>query len=122
VADIRFDTIGYWLEVKLGRLSKYAVALLFALSFPAATLAGQDEYDNQYCHDPAEIAKWEKMLAEAPGDTGLHALHALWVGLCLKVEYRQLTTSQANMIFDHAREAIIATAEDRSQQPRKDSF
>lgn len=65
------------------------------------------EYDNAYCHDPAEIKRWQGILENNAGNDNVQALHALWLGLCLKVENRQLTVNRANEIFENARQAVV---------------
>lgn len=37
----------------------------------------------------------------------IQALHALWMGLCLKVEAHALTENRANNIFENARESLL---------------
>ncbi|MFO7767193.1 MAG: hypothetical protein R6V33_12240 [Pelovirga sp.] len=66
-----------------------------------------NEYNTEYCHDAAELQKWEQMLTNNPDSQSLAAIHALWIGLCVKVEARQLTTIQANQLFERFRKALI---------------
>jgi len=79
--------------------------LLLTIVFPLFCIA--DEYDAEYCHDPVELQKWEQMLSNDPDSEPLAAIHALWIGLCVKVEARQLTTIQANRLFERFRDALI---------------
>ena len=46
---------------------------------------------------------WEALLQEHPGDMQIHALHALRLGLCFKVDRADLTVSQATEIFENMR-------------------
>lgn len=80
-------------------------SLLLVLFSAFSTFAG--EYNADYCHDPAELKKWDHLLNSNPDSEPLVALHALWIGLCVKVEARQLTTLQANQIFDRFRDALV---------------
>ena len=80
--------------------------LTLFLIIPGLVHAG-DDYDNGYCKDPVELQKWSDMLEKSPDDDGAAALHALWIGLCIKVEARTLTTERANMIFEDFRWGII---------------
>jgi len=79
--------------------------LLLVVCLAGTTIAA--EYDTSYCHDPAELQKWEQMLTNNPDSEPLAAIHALWIGLCVKVEARQLTTIQANRIFERFRNGLL---------------
>jgi hypothetical protein len=39
-----------------------------------------------YCHSPESGAEWDQLLAQHPHDQGLQTLHALRLGICLKVD------------------------------------
>ncbi len=60
----------------------------------------------KHCHDPATWQTWEALVAEHPDDMGIHALHALRIGLCVKVDRNELTIAQATTIFEEARVAL----------------
>jgi hypothetical protein len=79
--------------------------LLLTIFFPSLCIA--NDYNTDYCHDPAELQKWEEMLTNDPDSEPLAAIHALWIGLCVKVEARQLTTTQANRVFEQFRDALV---------------
>ena len=81
---------------------KTAVLLLLPL-----LLFATDEYDTKWCHEPSEHMKWELMVQENPDHDGIQALHALWLGLCVKVDAKQITTSKANEIFNSSRGAFL---------------
>ena len=74
------------------------ISLALVICLEATAIA--DEYDTSYCHDPVELQKWEQMLINDPDSEPLAAIHALRIGLCVKVEAKQLTTNQANRLFD----------------------
>lgn len=80
-------------------------ALLFVIFSISITVA--DEYNTNYCLDPDELYKWNQLLNNNPDSEPIAAIHALWIGLCVKVEMRQLTTTQANLIFERFRAALI---------------
>ena len=82
----------------------YLVLLLtFTLLFvnlPA--IAAED-----YCSDPESWREWEELLEKYPNDSDIQTLHALRIGLCLKVERGDLTVEQGTDIFEKARQAIL---------------
>ena len=90
------------------------ISLALAAFLAAASSAG--EYDASYCHDPVELLKWEQMLNNDPDSEHLAAIHALWIGLCVKVEAKQLTTNQANKLFDLFRDALVEQIEQQQSE------
>jgi hypothetical protein len=42
--------------------------------------------ENNYCNDPDANMQWEALIQEDPDDMQIHALHALRLGLCFKVD------------------------------------
>ena len=85
---------------------KITISAVLFFFFMAPVLVAS-EYNTDYCHDPVELQKWEQMLTNNPDSEHLAAIHALWIGLCVKVEARQLTTLKANLIFERFREALV---------------
>lgn len=90
-------------------------ALLLVLLLASATVAS--EYNADYCHDPTELQNWQQMLTNDPDSEPLAAIHALWIGLCVKVEARQLTTMQANRLFERFRDALIEQIQQQKSSP-----
>ena len=73
--------------------------------------------DTNYCNDAAANAQWQKLVTEKPGDMLLQALHALRIGLCVKVEAGQITVDQATDIFEDMRMALVQRrAAEQAQQ------
>ena len=79
-----------------------------------------DEYDNDYCKDPVELQKWQKILEGNPNSDIHAALHALWVGLCVQVEMHSLTTERANRIFENFRWGVIESIQAENEQLEKE--
>ena len=90
------------------------LALIFAL-FAVGEYAAAEE---NYCKDPASWVEWENLLQEHPGDMDIQALHALRLGLCIKVERGDLSLRQASRIFERAREAIVQSRQATKGEPR----
>jgi hypothetical protein len=92
---------------------KYVVIFLFPVIIFAI-----DAYDTKWCHEHSEHLKWEMLVQENPDNDGIQALHALWLGLCIKVDAKQITTAKANEIFNSSRAAFLLhlpQEEDNSQ-------
>ncbi len=62
--------------------------------------------------------EWEALIQKHPGDMQLHALHALRLGLCLKVERGDITLDESTEIFENMRMALISAKE----REREDEF
>jgi hypothetical protein len=73
---------------------------LFIANLPAT--AAED-----YCSDPESWEEWEELVEKYPNDSDVQALHALRIGLCLKVERGDLTVEQGTDIFEKALKAIL---------------
>ena len=51
--------------------------------------------------------EWDALVDKNPNDMEVQALHALRIGLCVKVDRGRITLNKATEIFESAREAII---------------
>ena len=69
------------------------------------SIALTKNYDTSYCHDKEDLAVWSR-LSKSP-NLKVQELHALYIGLCTKVEHHDLTTDQAQLIFENAKERIL---------------
>jgi hypothetical protein len=78
------------------------VLLAFLLFIPGPATARET-----YCDNVAVWQDWEERTANHPDDTALHTLHALWMGLCAKVTRNELTTDQADAVFEYMRRSFI---------------
>ncbi len=86
--------------------------LLFSYSFNAE--------DKNYCEDSDANIQWEALIQEHPEDMQIHALHALRLGLCFKVDRGDLTVSQATEIFENMRSALIGARARESEEELKE--
>jgi len=72
-----------------GQTMKPLIISLALVACIAATSTA-DEFDTSYCHDAVELQRWNDLRSDNPDSEPLEAIHALWIGLCVKVEARQL--------------------------------
>ena len=82
----------------------YLVSLLFFALFVAnlPAIAAED-----YCSDPESWEEWEELIEKYPNDSDVQALHALRIGLCLKIKRGDLTVEQGTDMFEKALKAIL---------------
>ncbi|MCP5142907.1 MAG: hypothetical protein H6980_11200 [Gammaproteobacteria bacterium] len=85
---------------------------ILTIAILAASFAHADE---PYCTD-TDVKEWESQVSATPYDAGLQMLHALWIGLCQKVESGNLDRDVANVIFEKQRHALI---EERMMKNRR---
>lgn len=93
----------------------YLVLLLIftLLSANLPAIAAED-----YCSDPESWREWEELLEKYPNDSDIQTLHALRIGLCLKVERGDLTVEQGTDIFENARKAILEKKKAETKKTR----
>ncbi len=65
--------------------------------------------EKNYCDDPDANMQWEALIQKHPDVMQVHALHALRIGLCFKVDRGDLEVSQATEIFENMRSVLINT-------------
>ena len=85
---------------------KHLLAFVFSIIILSADNKSSD-YDTSYCHDKTELARWQMLNLKHPKDHNIQTLHALWIGLCQKVEKKEITTNMAQEIFEKARSSVI---------------
>ncbi len=77
--------------------------------------------EKNYCEDSDTNMQWEALIQEHPDDMQIHALHALRLGLCFKVDRGDLTVSQATDIFENMRRALVnAKAREMEEELKAD--
>lgn len=64
-----------------------------------------NNYDNSYCYDKDDLKIWTKNAKSK--DPKVQEFHAIFIGLCKKVGDRDLTTEQAQFIFEQTRTRLF---------------
>lgn len=68
--------------------------LILAVSWPVYA------DDSAFCNDPAMWERFDAMAAEYPEDIPLQILHALKIGLCVKISQGSISTGSAITLFN----------------------
>ena len=89
--------------------------IVLALVF-SASLAYTEEQEN-YCLDKESWKEWEALVQKYPNDEDVQTLHALRLGLCVKIEQGSITFEMAREIFNRAHEMVIQKT--KSERERK---
>jgi hypothetical protein len=83
---------------------KWVLAIAVALVLMTANAAADPV---NFCHDEATWRQWTELVRENPGDDQLQMLHALRIGLCIKIEQGSISFDRANQLFNRAHESSI---------------
>jgi hypothetical protein len=79
-----------------------------------ATLPSAETTDRTYCEDEGTRRDWEERTANNPDDSDLQTLHALWLGLCVKIQREGLAVDQATDLFERIRHRLIERRREQS--------
>jgi hypothetical protein len=67
------------------------------------------------CEQEASWKEWQVLAAKHPEDQGLQALHALRIGICVKIKRDELSVQQGADIFEKARQALLIEWKEAAQ-------
>ena len=87
-------------------INRVARGILILMLISALQNTALAETEN-YCSDPESWKQWNELVQKHPNDLEVQALHALRIGLCVKIENGSTTPEQAIEIFETARETIF---------------
>ena len=79
------------------------LSLLLIFATHCASFAESENY----CLDEKSWKEWDALVQKNPNDNEVQALHALRIGLCVKVDRGEIKLEKATEIFESAREAIV---------------
>jgi hypothetical protein len=96
----------------------FILLLFFILSLSSLPIIAAENY----CTDPESWGEWEELVAKYPNDSDIQTLHALRIGLCLKIERGDLTLEQGTDIFEKARQAILEKKKAETRKSEKVSL
>jgi len=82
-------------------------AVLFSCPFAFTVEPIPKAEPENYCKDPDSWAQWDALIAKYPNDKDVQTLHALRVGLCIKIDQGTITLKDAIDLFDRAHDMVI---------------
>jgi hypothetical protein len=94
-------------------MRRAVLVVLLVLGLFPPTFAQEEDSNN--CHDPAAWTDWQERVNKHPDDQELQVLHALWMGLCFKVDTGALPFTDAITIFENAHNILIQKRQEESQ-------
>ena len=72
-----------------------------------------------YCHDEASWKEWDALVKKYPDDMDIQTLHALRLGLCIKIDKGSIKLKDATDIFNHAHEEVVRRAKEKRDKERQ---
>jgi hypothetical protein len=90
------------------------IAVIMAVCWPV------NADDSAFCNDPAMWEHFDNMAAEYPDDAPLQILHALKIGLCVKISQGSITTGAAIALFNDMVDTVANKRGDADDQDNKD--
>ena len=96
---------------------KRIAGLIIVLALVFSCSLGFTEEQENYCLDKESWKEWDDLVRKYPNDENVQTLHALRLGLCVKIEQGSITFEQARDIFNRAHDMAIQKAE--SERERK---
>ncbi len=76
--------------------------------------------DSIFCNDPAMWEHFDAMAAEYPEDVPLQILHALKIGLCVKISQGSISTGAAITLFNNMLETLADRRGEDDEQREKE--
>jgi hypothetical protein len=95
----------------------FLIVIVFFCVSCGSELVGAME---NYCKDPESWKQWDAMIQKYPDDLDMHALHALRLRLCAKIERGDITVEDSITIFENAREAILEKKKSEAKKEEED--
>ena len=96
------------------------IFLIVTLFFCVACGSELVDATENYCKDPESWKQWDVLIQKYPDDLDIHALHALRLGLCAKIERGDITVEDSITIFENAREAILEKKKAEAKKEEED--
>ena len=79
------------------------------------------EEPENYCKHKEAWSEWDALVAKCPDDMDLQMLHALRIGLCLKIEQGSIAFDMATDLFNRDHDMVIKKRQAEQNNELKDS-
>ncbi|MFC1896669.1 hypothetical protein ACFL0Q_08460 [Thermodesulfobacteriota bacterium] len=106
------------------RFITIGLLLCLSASMPAPLADQGDKTAEQenYCKDPRTWGEWDALVAKYPDDMDVQALHALRIGLCMKIEQGSISLQEAIQLFDRAHKTVIRKRQQEAEESQGDKL
>jgi hypothetical protein len=96
------------------RVAAAIIILIMAVSWPVWA------DDSVFCNDPEAWEHFDAMAAEYPEDVPLQILHALKIGLCVKISQGSISTGAAITLFNDMLDTLAERRGKNGEQGEKE--
>ena len=80
-------------------MNKVVILIILVMFVSCYSLSYADSGQKNYCHDPQANAEWNRYVKQHPQDFPAHAMHAIRIGLCKKIDRGEITLNQGVIWF-----------------------
>lgn len=91
------------------------LAIAIFLWVPGAVIADDE---SAFCDNPVHWEHFNKMVADHPDDIPLQILHALKIGLCVKISQGSISTGAAITLFNDMLDTVANKRGDDADQEK----
>lgn len=98
-------------------MSPFLSTVLGVLFFALPTIATEEK---SYCHDEVAARQWEELVENHPQDLELQRLHALRMGICIKIDMGSLSFEQGITIFEKEKHALLLKREEEERETQQE--
>jgi hypothetical protein len=93
--------------------------ILFILLFSSFPAYGDD---STFCNDPKKWEDFETLAEKYPDDVPVQILHALKIGLCVKIGQNSISTIEAINLFNDMVDTVANKRGDEEEQEKKNHW
>jgi len=78
--------------------------------------------DSTFCDDPQTWKDFESMVKKYPDDVPVQILHALKIGLCVKIDQNSISSPEAINLFNDMIDTVTNKRGDEEEQEKKEDL
>lgn len=78
--------------------------------------------DSTFCNDPSTREYFESTTKKYPDDIPLQILHALKIGLCVKIDQNSITTTEAINLFNDMIDTVVNKRGEKEDAEKKEDL
>lgn len=91
------------------------IIIILFLSVPVSS-------ETNFCHDEKSWKDWNAMAKKLPEDIPLQILHALRIGLCVKIEQNSISFDEATDLFDDMFDTVLNKRGEQEETEKRKNY
>jgi len=96
-------------------MKKLIISSILLLSLSCSLYAD----DSTFCNEPETWENFESMAKKYPDDVPVQILHALRIGLCVKIDQNSISTTEAINLFNDMLDTVANKRGEIEEQEKK---